>query len=286
LLRPGCKDGWRLAQARKLDIVNLAMQTSPLAAPTALSESRENLRRALINESVATAREVVAALHTHLPPFANWTLGQWEQAGDEMQEVRDVMLGWDVTDFGSGHFHEIGRTLFTLRNGKAGDARYPKPYAEKLLIEPEGQRSPMHYHRSKREDIINRGGGNVIIILHPVGEDGRPAACMMTAQVDGVRRSMRAGDPIRLGPGESLSIPPRTFHQFWAEEGTGTLINGSRYTLSNEVSSICDDWSDNVFVDAWACRFPEISEDEPRACYLCHEYPAPPSGGVSSESAT
>jgi D-lyxose ketol-isomerase len=249
------------------------MQSSLLASPQATSSTRQKLCRSLVNESVSNAREVIRALGVHLPPFANWTPEDWLASGNEADEVRDVMLGWDVTDFGSGRFHEIGRSLFTLRNGKAGDACYPKPYAEKLLIEPEGQRSPMHYHRSKREDIINRAGGNVIVILHPVGPDGMPASGKMTAQVDGFRREIRAGDPIRLEPGESLSIAPGTFHQFWAEEGTGTLVAGARYTLSSEVSSICDDWSDNVFVDPWACRFPEIAEDEPRTCYLCHEYP-------------
>jgi D-lyxose ketol-isomerase len=229
--------------------------------------------RSLVNETVATACSVLQRFQIPLPAFADWSPAQWEKAGAEMAEVRDVMLGWDVTDFGSGRFHEIGRALFTLRNGRPSDPRYPKPYAEKLLIEPEGQRSPMHYHRTKREDIINRGGGNVIVVLHPVAPDGRPAYGAMAAQIDGVRREIKAGDAIRLTPGESLTIPPGTFHQFWAEEGTGLAFEGKRYTVSGEVSSVCDDWNDNVFIDSWACRFPVISEDEPRRWYLCHEYP-------------
>ena len=52
----------------------------------------------------------------------------------------------------------VGRTLFTLRNGHIRDPRYPKTYAEKLILDPEGQRAPAHFHRTKREDIINRGG--------------------------------------------------------------------------------------------------------------------------------
>jgi len=247
--------------------------SSLIQTPSAPAIPTGTFTRSLVNRSVATAREVLDALKVTLPSHAYWSPENWEQADQTMDEVRDVMLGWDVTDFGSGRFRQIGRMLFTLRNGKARDMRYPKPYAEKLLIEPEGQRSPMHYHRSKREDIINRGGGNVIIILHPVDADGLPARGTMTAQVDGVRRDLHAGDPIRLQPGESLSIPPKTFHQFWAEEGTGVRVGSERYTLSGEISSICDDWTDNVFIDEWACRFPPITEDEPRTCYLCHEYP-------------
>jgi len=215
----------------------------------------------------------LAATNISLPPFAFWSIEDWQNAGEEMREARDCMLGWDVTDFGSGRFDELGRTLFTLRNGRSNDAHYPKPYAEKLLIEPTGQRSPMHYHRSKREDIVNRVGGNVIVVLRSVGSDGAPGSSDLTVQIDGKSHKKASGSEICLKPGESLTIPPHTFHQFWAEEGTGLPFGDLRYSVSSEVSSVCDDWSDNVFIDQWALRFPTIIEDEPRRCYLCHEYP-------------
>jgi D-lyxose ketol-isomerase len=82
------------------------------------------------------------------------------------------MLGWDVTDFGSGDFVNIGRVLFTLRNGRSNDPRYPKSYAEKLLIDPENQRAPAHFHRSKREDIICRHGGNILVQLTKATPEG------------------------------------------------------------------------------------------------------------------
>ena len=219
------------------------------------------------------ARQVLAAAHISLPPFASWSVEDWQKAGAEMQEARDCMLGWDVTDFGSGRFDEIGRTLFTLRNGRSNDPRYPKPYAEKLLIEPTGQRSPMHYHRSKREDIVNRAGGNVIVVLRSVAPDDTPGTDELIVHIDGKSQKIASGCPIRLRPGDSVTIAPRTFHQFWAEEGTGMRFGNLSYSVSSEVSSVCDDWSDNVFFDSWALRFPSIGEDEPRKYYLCHEYP-------------
>lgn len=231
------------------------------------------LSRALINSCTETAKEVLEALGIFLPAFAFWTPEDWLEKGTEANEIRNCMLGWDVTDFGSRRFEEIGRTLFTLRNGKPQDPRYPKPYAEKLLIEPEGQRSPLHYHRSKREDIVNRAGGNIMVALRSIDPDGSPSNSPLVAQVDGLTRRMKAGEPIRLEPGQSLSIPPQTFHQFWAEEGTGTLVNGGRYTVSTEVSTVSDDWNDNVFIEEWAARFPKIIENAERTCYLCHEYP-------------
>lgn len=247
--------------------------SATLVSPFLTPQGTTPLTRSQANRAIRTAIIAMERLHVPLPLFAFWTPEKWLAAGDEAAEVRDCMLGWDVTDFGSDKFHELGRTLFTLRNGSGSDPRYPKPYAEKFLIEPEGQRSPIHYHVKKREDIINRGGGNVIVCLHRIGEDGLPGPGSIDVKVDGFLRTVRAGDEIRLLPGESVSIPPSTFHQFWAEPGTGLRIDGVGYTISGEVSSVSDDWNDNRFIDTWADRFPRMIEDEPRAFYLCHEYP-------------
>lgn len=252
------------------------LSPEPRLVTSATPEIVTPFTRSLINQQVAIAKTVVRQLGINLPSYAWWSPAEWQRSGTETTEVRDCMLGWDVTDFGSNRFHQTGRILFTLRNGKTTDSRYPKTYAEKFLIEPVSQRSPMHYHRSKREDIINRGGGNVIVTLYPVAEDGLPGDGSLTAQIDGISRHVRAGEKIQLKPGESVSIAPRTYHQFWAEEGTGIAVDGGRYTVSGEVSSVCDDWNDNVFLDPWASRFPKIIEDEPIRAYLCHEYPAKP----------
>ena len=231
------------------------------------------LKRSTINRSIEIAIQVFGERQIQVPPFAFWSIEEWGRKGPEADEIRDCMLGWDVTDFGSGDFETIGRTLFTLRNGRAGDDRYPKTYAEKLILDPEGQRAPAHYHRSKREDIVNRGGGNILVQLRKADENGQPTDETFDVQVDGQTVRHPGGGKIRLTPGMSLCIPPRTVHQFWGEEGTGYRIDGVGYTISGEVSSVCDDWNDNAFLTDYAVRFPEIDEDEPRRRYLCHEYP-------------
>lgn len=222
--------------------------------------------RSLVSRSIAEAMAAFARFGIALPPFAFWSPAEWATKGSECDEIRDCMLGWDVTDFGSGDFPCIGRTLFTLRNGTARKAGYAKIYAQKYLFDPENQRAPAHFHRGKMEDICCLAGGNVLVQLRSAGPDDLPGAVPLAVKVDGSARVIRPGEIVRLRPGQSVCIPPRTIHQFWGEEGTGVTVSG-------EVSSVCDDWNDNAFVAGSTARFPPIVEDEPRTHCLCHEYP-------------
>lgn len=231
-----------------------------------------SLNRSTINQSIAVAKTVFNYFGFHMPPWSDWPYQQWEQAGPEYDEVRDCMLGWDVTDFGLGDFSRIGRTLFTMRNGKHNDARYPRPYAEKLILDPENQRAPAHFHVSKREDIICRAGGSIIIRMTSVDGENQPSTQPVISSVDGRRIELGFKETVRLTPGMSITIPPRTVHQFWSEKGSGLLIDGIGYTVSGEVSSVCDDLTDNYFLEA-TTRFPRINEDEAPRWRLCNEYP-------------
>ncbi len=231
------------------------------------------LKRSVVNRSIEVAKEVFSRSGLHLPEFAFWTVDEWNGKGAEADEIRDCMLGWDVTDFGSGDFKNIGRTLFTLRNGRHDDPRYPKSYAEKFILDPEGQRAPAHFHRSKREDIINRGTGFIVLELTRSDVHGNPAKGSLTVAIDGVSRTLSSGDRVKLKPGQSICIHPGTIHQFWGEGGYGFVIGGMMYGVSGEVSSVCDDRNDNVFIAGNSCRFPKIEEDENPRHFLCQEYP-------------
>lgn len=88
-------------------------------------------------------------------------------------EIRDNMLGWDITDFGLGDFNTCGFGLITFRNGNQHNPKYKKVYAEKLLFMRDGMMAPMHFHWIKLEDTINRGGGTLQIkIYQDDGEGG------------------------------------------------------------------------------------------------------------------
>ena len=86
------------------------------------------MKRSEINKNIAEAKALMAKLNFHLPQWVYWTPEDWKSKGKECDEIRDCSLGWDLTDFGWGDFDNIGLTLITIRNGKHGDGRYPKPY--------------------------------------------------------------------------------------------------------------------------------------------------------------
>ena len=117
------------------------------------------------------------------------------------------------------------------------------------------------------EDIINRGGGNILIrVYNSLPDESIDREGDVTIHVDGETKVVPAGTQVRLEPGMSLTITQRMYHDFEVEPGTGAVLIG-------EVSQCNDDNTDNRF-NPPAGRFPEIEEDEPPYRLLCNEYPA------------
>ena len=225
------------------------------------------MKRSEINAAI---REAIALLDKNcfkLPRFAYWTPEEWQAHRDEIDIIREVGLGWDVTDFGSGDFNRIGAVLFTIRNGKPGHPEIGSPYAEKILVFRDGQRLPIHHHAEKTEDIINRAEGLMEMRFYRKNTDGTvDYESPVTYVSDGITYTAAAGEPVYITAGNSVRLDPFVNHTFGAAAGKGPLICG-------EVSKINDDLTDNYFVEPTA-RFADIEEDEP-ACYiLCNEYEA------------
>ncbi len=128
-----------------------------------------NMKRSEINQLIREALQFFEEMNFKLPPWGYWSPEDWKQNSENCKEIIHNQLGWDLTDFGSGKFRETGLLLFTIRNGNL--ERDQKPYAEKIMIVDENQLTPMHFHWSKMEDIINRGGGNLMIQLYPSDEN-------------------------------------------------------------------------------------------------------------------
>ena len=224
------------------------------------------MKRSEINAIMRQADEFIHQQNFHLPPFAYWTPEEWRRKGPEVQEIVTNRLGWDVTDFGLGDYRKTGLFLFTLRNGSPENWKTlaGKLYAEKILIIDEYQETPLHFHWSKMEDIINRGGGKLCIKLYrSTPEEGLDPVNVVQVAVDSQWRQLPPGGVVSLSPGESISLPPYCYHSFWAE--------GER-VLAGEVSMVNDDDKDNRFYQTLP-RYPAIQEDEPPLHLLCTDYP-------------
>jgi len=222
------------------------------------------MNRSEINRIMRQADLFIRERGFYLPPFAYWTPEEWTAKGQEVAEIVDHALGWDITDFGQGEYEKCGLFLFTLRNGTPENLRrgQGKNYAEKIMIVGVDQITPMHFHWEKTEDIINRGGGNLAIRIYNASENEGLASTDVTVSLDGVRGTVEAGTTLVLSPGESITLPPHLYHTF---RGIGHPV------LVGEVSAVNDDQADNRFYEPVG-RFPEIEEDEPPLHLLVGDY--------------
>jgi len=224
------------------------------------------MKRSEINAIIKRFEKLMDAHRFELPPFLGFTPEDWSGKGHEYDEIRDNMLGWDVTDYGMGDYAHLGLALITVRNGNVHNPKYTKTYAEKIMMCEPGQVSPMHFHWNKMEDIINRGGGDIEYTLYNATQDEKLADTDVEIFQDGRRYKVPAGQKIVLHPGESLTLYPYYYHEF-------IIPMDSRAVLIGEVSMSNDDNTDNRFL-APLGRFPKIDEDEPAYRLLCNEYPA------------
>lgn len=237
------------------------------------------MKRSMINAQIKKFEALLDECRFKLPPYLSFTPEEWAEKGHEYDEIRDCALGWDITDYGEGHFETLGLSLITIRNGNYHKAdAYPKPYAEKIMMCDSGQISPMHYHVEKMEDIINRGGNDIVFTFynsdktkaHRTDDMGRPVyekdfVNDVKIYKDGRSYFVKAGEPVVLKNGESITLVPFQYHEFIIPEGGPSLIG--------EVSFVNDDNTDNFFYEPLG-RYPTVEEDEPAYRCLCNEYPA------------
>ena len=224
------------------------------------------MKRSEINKALKELETMCAQYRFALPPFCHFTPEEWQSKGHEYDEVRECMLGWDITDCGLENFDKVGFALITIRNGNQNNPKYKKVYAEKLIMLKDGQTFPTHFHWVKSEDIINRGGGTLLIQVYNDDGEGGLADTDVLVNSDGRSYYVPAGTQVELKPGESLTLWPHQYHNFAVVPGSGDVLIG-------EVSMCNDDTTDNRFHEPVG-RFPAIEEDEPPYRLLCNEYPA------------
>jgi D-lyxose ketol-isomerase len=220
------------------------------------------MRRSEVNAIITDVKHFLAFHRFLLPGWAYWAPGEWKGAYKKCREIVDNKLGWDITDFGSGDFYKKGLALFTIRNGSW--EKKDKLYCEKIMVAGEGQITPMHFHWNKTEDIINRGGGDLVMELYQADSDEQLSHEPVTVSVDGILVKVMAGEPLLLKPGQSICLKPGLYHRFYGEMNKGEVLIG-------EVSMVNDDANDNRFYDKVG-RFPEIEEDVEPIHLLVNDY--------------
>lgn len=223
------------------------------------------MKRSEIQFAIADAKALLEKNNFKLPMFGYWNLDEWKTKKDKLSTICQTMQGWDVTDFGGDDFAKTGAVLFTIRNGVLGKPEVGSPYAEKLIIMKDSQILPFHFHFSKTEDIINRGGGTLTIqVYNSLENEEIDYESDVQVYCDGISHIVKAGTVIEIAKGNSMTIRPRMYHLFTAKRGYGDIIVG-------EVSAINDDNIDNRFAIERK-RFSEIEEDEAITVPLVNEY--------------
>lgn len=234
-----------------------------LKFPHLTNNSDPAMKRSEVNDIISSAKEFFSGQKFMLPEWAHWPPEKWLGKRGICNEIAENKLGWDITDFGSGDFYGVGLTLFTIRNGNWN--RKDKSYCEKIMISEEEQVTPMHFHWSKSEDIINRGGGNLVMELYQATGEDHLSDSRVTVSIDGILTGVTAGEQLVLKPGQSICLTPRLYHRFYAQKGHGKVLIG-------EVSMVNDDVSDNRFYEKVG-RFPDIDEDTAPVHLLVNDYP-------------
>ena len=224
------------------------------------------MKRSEVNEIIRESDKFIRSFGYVMPPFAYWSPEELKtRTATDSKAILQARLGWDITDYGQGKFDELGLFLFTTRNGNQEDLKKGGGmlYAEKIMISREKQLSPMHRHIVKAEDIINRGGGTLVLELFNSNPDGSvDEKTDVEVATDGRIVRQRAGGLLKLQPGESVTLLPGNWHAFWGEGGD---------VLIGEVSTVNDDLTDNIFREPIG-RFSSIDEDEAPLHLLVSDY--------------
>ena len=164
----------------------------------------------------------------------------------------------------SWHCVNCGNIITGYKNSR-GDIKVECRRCQTVMVRT--LKTPNHFHWYKTEDIINRGGGNILIrVYNSLPDESIDKESDVTVHCDGRTYTVPAGTQVKLTPGESIHIQQYMYHDFEVEPGTGAVLLG-------EVSQCNDDNTDNRF-NPPVGRFPKIEEDEVPYRLLCNEYPA------------
>ena len=201
------------------------------------------MKRSEINALIGWAKDFLSQNNIRLPALAYWSPDELRRRNAQLDTVKKLELGWDITDFGSNDFATVGAVLYTVRNGLADDPTVGVPYCEKYIVMKDGQHLPNHYHVFKSEDIINRAGGDILVRLWNADRTtGKMLDTDVHVMMDGIEHVFMPGEEIIVRKGESITLSPYIAHIFGPKPGTAMSSSAkcrrSMTTIRTTTSSI------------------------------------------------
>ena len=217
---------------------NLTMDNTDIAFP-----------QSFINETLKCTEASLRNAGVCLPSFSAMSPQQFLALGQEATaDIRTKGLGWDVTGFGHGpdEFDRHGLVLFTLLN--------EPEYAAKWLRAKFHQVTPIHYHPNKKETLEVHLGTMAFMVWDKDARGGFLNTRVNLQRDGGRRHSYLPGEIYTLDQGDSVTLPPHTWHTFWGVHSD---------VIIRETSTNNDDEGDNVFEEGQPRFNPKIMDEEP-----------------------
>ncbi|MBZ0186983.1 MAG: D-lyxose/D-mannose family sugar isomerase [Candidatus Obscuribacterales bacterium] len=180
------------------------------------------MKQSEVNQLCLDAAECFKRQHWALPPKAEW---------------------W-ASDFGLGDYRKAGLVEVLLAN--------EPEYCEKIMYARAGMVTPTHTHNEKKEDIICRHGTLRITLWSGNPQKDTPDG-PIEIKINRQTETRQSGVPFDLSAGSRITITPGIWHKFEPV---------SEECLIGEVSTFCDEETDNIFADSKVDIFQEPEADE------------------------
>jgi D-lyxose ketol-isomerase len=170
-----------------------------------------------------------------------------KEAADAMKKHNWVLPPepeWSATDFGLGDYRKTGLVEVLLAN--------EPEYCEKIMYAREGMVTPAHTHYEKKEDIIVRHGTLRITLWAKNPNEGEVKGSVQV-KINRKMEEHQSGVPFELHAGSRITLTSGIFHEFAPTGG---------YALIGEVSTFCNEETDNIFANPKVDIFQAPEADE------------------------
>jgi D-lyxose ketol-isomerase len=184
------------------------------------------MKQSEINELCREAAECLKKHHWILPPQPEWS----------------------ATDFGLGDYRTTGLVEVLLSN--------EPEYCEKIMYAREGMVTPAHTHYEKKEDIICRQGRLKITLWSSNPAENGTKGGTVSIKINRKMEEKQSGTAFELAAGDRITLTSGIWHEF-------VPIGGP--CLIGEVSTFCNEETDNIFANKSIDIFQAPEADEPPA---------------------